>query len=80
MLGVEGLEPWTGKDSLEAFARTEISKCCKEQWGKAGELYSQSYTNTASHGPHRPSKNLCSSSAEQCLCNSSSFWLKSDDI
>lgn len=34
MLGVEGLEPWTGKDSLEAFARTEIRKCCKEQWGR----------------------------------------------
>lgn len=35
---VEGPEPWAGKDNPEAFARTEIRKCCDEQWGKAGEL------------------------------------------
>lgn len=78
-LGVGVLSPRQRRASPEPVPelRSEsVAKSNGEWW--AG--YSQSYTNTASHGPHRPSKNLCSSSAEQCLCNSSSFCLKSDDI
>lgn len=51
MLGVEGLEPWAGKDSLEASARTEIREVLHRAVGKGRQGTARATLTALPGGP-----------------------------